>query len=109
LILDGFEGPTDMSNVAREWLTKRLKDDGHSVKVIALTSERIGHCIGCFGCWVKTPGECVINDAGRTVASEIMNSELIVYLTPVRYGCYSSSFKKALDRIIPIIMHISEK
>lgn len=22
----------------------------------------IKHCIGCFGCWVKTPGECVVHE-----------------------------------------------
>lgn len=22
----------------------------------------IKHCIGCVGCWVKTPGKCVIHD-----------------------------------------------
>ncbi len=22
----------------------------------------IHHCIGCFGCWIKTPAACVIRD-----------------------------------------------
>ncbi len=23
----------------------------------------IRNCVGCFGCWIKTPGQCIIRDA----------------------------------------------
>ena len=29
--------------------------------------EPIHPCIGCFGCWVKTPGKCVIHDGYKDV------------------------------------------
>ncbi len=38
---------------------KNLSDD---IKIIEKT-EPINNCIGCFGCWVKTPAKCVINDS----------------------------------------------
>ncbi len=28
-------------------------------KYIDLSKLRISNCIGCFGCWTKTPGKCV--------------------------------------------------
>ena len=35
------------------------------VETFPLREMKLAHCLGCFGCWVKTPGMCVEDDAGR--------------------------------------------
>jgi multimeric flavodoxin WrbA len=57
-------------------------------------------CIGCFGCWVKTPGICIIKDDAPEITRTIVRSDLAVYLTPITFGGYSSLIKRQLDRSI---------
>jgi multimeric flavodoxin WrbA len=45
---------------------------------------------------------CVHKDAGRDVAARAARADLLVYLTPVTFGGYSSELKKALDHIVPL-------
>jgi multimeric flavodoxin WrbA len=45
-----------------------------------------------------TPGECVIKDAGCDVARDVSHSDLVILLTPMSFGGYSSELKKAVDR-----------
>jgi len=109
LILDGRigdDGAADKpSKFAKQWLAAAHWD----VTDLRLSELTIAPCIGCFGCWVKTPGICVIDDAGRDVAKAIVQSDLVVYLTPVLFGGYSHELKKALDRSIPIISPMFKK
>lgn len=36
---------------------------GPSDEMLVISDDgSIHNCIGCFGCWVKTPGACVIRD-----------------------------------------------
>jgi hypothetical protein len=56
-------------------------------------------CAGCFGCWIRTPGRCVIRDCDE-IAQAVVRSHLLVLLTPVTFGGYSSELKKGLDRLI---------
>ena len=51
-----------------------LKDE--TVKYIDLSSLRIANCVGCFGCWTKTPGKCVIRDDATWVYPCIAASTL---------------------------------
>ncbi len=46
----------------------------------------------------------MINDDGRETTRKAIQSDLLVWLTPVTFGGYSSELKKALDRIIPILL-----
>ncbi|MFC2095326.1 flavodoxin family protein [Candidatus Bipolaricaulota bacterium] len=103
LILDGrIEDDTIAERsleLAEAWFAARHWD----VTTRKLRELDIADCLGCFGCWVKSPGECVIDDAGRDVARSIVNSDVVVYLTPIQFGGYSYQLKKAVDRSIPII------
>lgn len=72
--------------------------------IYELNDDDLHHCIGCFGCWVKTPGICTINDMGRTITQSIINSDLVIWLTPIVYGGYSAVLKKAIDRQLPLVL-----
>jgi len=86
-----------------------LGEKGYQVESVLLKEKKIGECLGCFHCWVKTPGICVIDDYGRTITENIINSDLLIYLTPVVFGGYSSELKKAVDRVIPLILPFFSK
>ena len=68
-----------------------------------LRDEKIAYCLGCFECWTKTPGLCRIDDTGREVVESIIGGDLVIYLTPITFGGYSSELKKAVDRSIGLL------
>ncbi len=76
--------------------------DGSEVEVFPLREMRIAHCLGCFNCWLKTPGLCVENDAGRQIAKAVIHSDTVVFFTPVTFGGYSPDLKRMVDRFIQI-------
>ena len=73
-----------------------------SWQLVDLSALKITPCVGCFGCWVKTPGRCVIRDDAVTVYPLIAQSGRILYVTRVRFGCYDVTMKRMLERAIPI-------
>ena len=103
LILDGGLGDGADTCGAGMIADDVLRCVGWQVACLTLREIDIAPCLGCFGCWIKTPGVCVIDDAGRDVARQMVHSDLLVYLTPLTFGGYSSELKKALDRSIPNI------
>ena len=70
--------------------------------VIDLSALNISPCLGCFGCWVKTPGKCVIPDDAHKVYPLIAKSENVIYVTRLFHGSYSPIMKRMLERAIPI-------
>ncbi len=109
LVLNGeMDKGIDLS-VASQILIEGLTDKGFEVEEKKLKEIEIKPCMGCYACWIKTPGKCIIDDYGRELVSEMINSQLVVYLTPVIYGGYSPELKKALDRIIPLLLPFFKK
>lgn len=100
VILDGTgAGDRDMLPVL-EALSGVLQADGSTVETFPLRGMKLAHCLGCFNCWVKTPGICVEADAGREIARAIVRSDVTVLFTPVTFGGYSPELKKMVDRFV---------
>ena len=60
-------------------------------------------CVGCFGCWVKEPGQCVIKDGYDHMGSLIHNADEVVVISRYTYGGLSSFVKNVFDRSIGFI------
>lgn len=63
----------------------------------------IHYCIGCFGCWVKTPGKCVIHDGYEDTGVAMGNCDEIIIISRCYYGSVSPFVKKVQDRAISYI------
>ena len=85
-------------DIANETLTAENGDVYFSANPI------VKPCGGCFGCWIKTPGKCVINDRCADIPSHIAQCDEMVYISPVVYGGYSENIKAVIDRSIPYIL-----
>lgn len=72
-------------------------------KIIKPTEKKEKHCIGCFGCWIKTPGECVIKDGIDRTGCDMGKCEELIMISECLYGGFSAFVKKVQDRAISYV------
>ncbi|MBI5033961.1 MAG: NAD(P)H-dependent oxidoreductase [Chloroflexi bacterium] len=100
ILLDGSHANDSTDERVRAALTTQLQAEGWAVEHIVLREKKIGNCAGDFFCWVRSPGVCNVNDDNRTIAASIVASDLMIYLTPITFGGYSSALKRMVDHQI---------
>ncbi len=62
-------------------------------------------CIGCFGCWTKTPGECNIKKDGYNHIGKMFgHSDEVWIISECFYGAFSPFVKNVLDRSIGYLL-----
>ena len=90
-------------------LLKGAKQVGAQTEEVFLIEKDIQYCQGCFTCWGKSPGKCVINDNMADLIALFLESDFVGLATPV-YGMYMSALlKNFTDRLLPLSMpHINK-
>ena len=100
VILNGAHKDEKALDGIYDIIVDELTSIGWEVTSYTLRDNTIANCMGCFGCWIKTPGICRFKDVTREIAKQFIQSDLSVLFTPVTFGGYSAELKKALDRTL---------
>jgi hypothetical protein len=105
LVLNGSLSDQEDLTQIQEILVEELNGSNWDVEAISLHRKNIKPCIGCFRCWHTTPGICsgVKGDDADDIIKKAINSQLIVFLTPLTYGGYSSEIKKIYGRFLGLL------
>ena len=83
-----------------------LPGTGEGIRVFGAHSAR--GCVGCFDCWIKTPGRCFLDDSMRPLPELLSKCEGLILISELVYGGYSPDMKAALDRLIPAMLPFFE-
>jgi len=77
-------------------------DQNISVKQVALSKTTMNHCTGCFGCWTKSPGRCVLSDDMDVLFDDYVNADVVIWATPLYHYGMTSIMKKFIERTLPL-------
>lgn len=78
------------------------------VETVTVKDLKIEPCLGCFCCWSKTPGKCVIKDDVRSVTLKILSSDLVIYSFPLFYYSVPGKLKALIERQLPTVAPFME-
>lgn len=103
-ILNGNTNQSDAEyNGYLENLTFELQKT-HAVETFHLQNLKIRSCLGCWSCWWKTPGNCVLSDDGAKILRAVIQSDFVLFASPLMAGFVSSTLKKVMERFV-IYLH----
>ena len=71
---------------------------------IDINKLQIHPCKGCFACWEKTPGKCVMHDDMSGVLKKILQADIIIYSFPLYHFSLPSQLKMLIDRLLPMYL-----
>ena len=90
-----------------ENFVKGAQAAGNDVFVFDAAHSDITGCIGCDYC--RRNGQCSKDDDAKELNKEVVNSDLIAFVTPLYYYGMSAQLKAAIDRFYAVNDDIKDK
>lgn len=88
---------------------KGAVDAGHSVNKIFLKDKKINYCTGCGFCNTNDYTACSQKDDMADILEQMINSDVIVFATPVYFYTMCGQMKTFIDRCCSRYTHILNK
>jgi hypothetical protein len=81
-ILNGSPSPDALESYL-ERLIPLLEKEGNTVTHLKLRDINLRACNGCYKCWVRTPGRCVLKDDSDLLDRTVIQSDFVLWATPL--------------------------
>jgi len=101
-ILNGNPQPSSFDGYLAKIKTE-LEAEGHTVTQLDLRDLSLRYCIGCWGCWTKTPGLCSNPDDSPAMDKAVIQADFVLWAAPLKMGFPSELLKRANDKHLPLI------
>ena len=104
LVLNGSpKKKSDTFRLTEAFLRGMNKERQHEVHIVNVIEKNIAPCRGCFGCWKRMDGHCVINDDQNGILDIYRGADVIIWSFPLYCYAMPSHLKAVLDRTIPLV------
>ncbi len=87
----------------------KKKETNLELSEIWVKNLEIKSCLGCFSCWNKTPGQCVIKDDMQMVLEKMLWADVVIWSFPLYYFNVPGELKTLIDRQLPMVLPFMEK
>ena len=102
LLLNGSPRPGGATATLLGALAEGLRQGGTTTEAIDLRRLDLQACIGCYNCWVRTPGRCVFRDSMDALLPRLAEADLLVFGTPLYHFGMTGLMKTFFDRTLPL-------
>jgi len=86
------------------WVEQELETLGHSVERIYLHNKTIGGCMGCAKCRQNPEAiACVQKDDATAILERMVDSDAVLYASPVYFWEFTSQIKRLIDRSYALV------
>ena len=91
-----------------QYLIKGIEQTGTGVEVVDIydTKFNIEPCRGCFSCWTKRNGKCVIEDEANELIDRVNNTYVTIFAFPLYIDSIPAKLKAFLDRVFISVMPV---
>jgi len=79
-------------------LYDRFCEKGVKAEYISIADVNVEPCYSCGGCTDKTFGKCVVRDDADWIFPRLIRSDVMLLVTPVKWGAYSFKTKRVFDK-----------
>ena len=104
LLINGSPlGEKSNTKVLTDAFLEGASEFGALSETVYLKDKNINPCRGCMSCWLKTPGKCVYNDDMPELIKKIIQSDVIVFGSPLYFFNFTGIMKDFVDRLMPMM------